>query len=61
MRLNENEKVQALLKKPEAEPVIDETVRSRVEQIDDLLNKAAFRLRFYSLNKLNPNLIVKGT
>jgi hypothetical protein len=59
LRLMENEKVQTLLKKPEGEPVVDETVRLRVEQIDDLLNKALYRLRFYSLDKLDPHLLLK--
>jgi CHAD domain-containing protein len=59
VRLNENEKVQTLLKKPEPGPVVDDTVKARVEQIDELLNKAAYRLRFYSLDKLDPQLLLK--
>ena len=58
-KLSENEKVQALLKKPEPDPVLDEAERLKVEQINDLLNKAAFRLRFYTLDKLNPQLLLK--
>ena len=59
LKLSENEKVQALLKKPEPDPVLDEAERLKVEQINDLLNKAAFRLRFYTLDKLNPQLLLK--
>ena len=32
---------------------------SENEQINDLLNKAAFRLRFYTLDKLDPQLLLK--
>jgi CHAD domain-containing protein len=59
LRLLENEKVTALLKKPETETVVDETEHLRIEQIDDLLNKASHRLRFYSLDKLDPHLLLK--
>jgi CHAD domain-containing protein len=58
-RLDENEKVQALLKKPDAEPLIDESVKARVEMIDDLLSRALHRLRFYSLGDLDPQLLLK--
>lgn len=58
-RLTQNEKIQTLLKKPEDEPVADEEVKLRVAQIDELLNKAAHRLRFYSLDKLDPHLLLK--
>jgi CHAD domain-containing protein len=59
MRLNDNEKVQAFLRKPDADPEIDETIKTKVAHIDDLLNKASYRLRFYSLDNLNPQLLLK--
>jgi CHAD domain-containing protein len=58
-RLSENEKVQMLLKKPEQEPLQDAGEQLKIEQINELLNKAAFRLRFYTLDKLNPQLLLK--
>jgi CHAD domain-containing protein len=58
-RLEKNEKIQMLLTKPEVEPVVDEAMRLRVEQIDDLLNKASYRLRFYSFDNLDPHLLLK--
>jgi CHAD domain-containing protein len=58
-RLAENEKVNTILKKPENELVLDDAVKARVEQIDDLLSKAAYRLRFYTLDKLDPHLLLK--
>jgi CHAD domain-containing protein len=59
IRLSENEKVQMLLKKPEQEPSQDGGEQLKIEQINDLLNKAAFRLRFYTLDKLDPQLLLK--
>jgi len=58
-RLSENEKVQMLLTKPEADPSADEAEKFKVEQINELLNKAAYRLRFYTLDKLNPQMLLK--
>jgi CHAD domain-containing protein len=56
-RLLENEKVQKLLVKPEPSTSEDEHLKS--EQINELLGKAAFRLRFYNLDKLNPQLLLQ--
>ena len=58
-RLSENDKVQMLLTKPEADPSADEAEKFKVEQINELLNKAAYRLRFYTLDKLNPQMLLK--
>jgi CHAD domain-containing protein len=58
-RLTENEKVQVFLKKPESVLLVDETVKLRVEKIDELLNKATYRFRFYTLDKLDPQLLLK--
>ena len=59
LRLTENEKIQTLLKKPEPATAVDSTEKLRVEEINELLNKAAYRLRFYTLDKLNPQLLLK--
>jgi CHAD domain-containing protein len=58
-RLSDNEKIQTLLKKPEPAPVIEDEMKTKVEQIDEMLNKAAYRLRFYTLDNLNPQLLLK--
>jgi CHAD domain-containing protein len=58
-RLAENEKFQALLKKPDTESAVEGADQLIVEQIYELLNKAAYRLRFYMLDKLNPQLLLK--
>ena len=58
-RLAENEKIQMLLKKPEQVTEVDGAELLKVEQIKELLNKAAYRIRFYLLDKLNPQLLLK--
>jgi CHAD domain-containing protein len=58
-RLEENEKIQGFLKKPEQEPVPDAELILKVEQINELLGKASHRLRFYTLDKLNPQALLK--
>jgi CHAD domain-containing protein len=58
-RLEENEKIQGFLKKPEQEPVPDAELIQKVEQINELLGKASHRLRFYTLDKLNPQALLK--
>jgi CHAD domain-containing protein len=57
--LGENEKIQTILKKPDIEQDTDGSISLRAEKVDDLLNKAAFRLRFYNLDKLDPNILLK--
>jgi CHAD domain-containing protein len=58
-RLEENEKIQGFLKKPEQETVPDAELIQKVEQINELLGKASHRLRFYTLDKLNPQALLK--
>lgn len=59
LRLAENEKIQSLLKKPEIKPEVSGEVKLKIEQIDDLFNKAAHRIRFYNLDKIDPQLLLK--
>jgi CHAD domain-containing protein len=59
LRLSDNEMIQTLLKKPEPESVVDGADQFKTGQINDLLNKASYRLRFYTLDKLNPQLLLK--
>jgi CHAD domain-containing protein len=56
-RLLENEKVQKLLVKPD--PSTNEDEHLNTEKTSELLGKAAFRLRFYTLDKLNPQLLLQ--
>jgi CHAD domain-containing protein len=59
VRLAENEKLQSLLKKPEKKSEEDEPLKMKIEQIDDLFNKAAHRIRFYNMDKVDPQLLLK--
>jgi CHAD domain-containing protein len=41
------------MKKPEVRSVPDESIRNGIEEIDELLNKTAYRIRFHQLHNLN--------
>jgi len=57
--LQENEKLADLLKKPEllAEP--SEELKTALGKIDELLNKAGYRIRFETMNKIDPQILIK--
>jgi CHAD domain-containing protein len=57
--LQENEKLIALLKKTESVQEPSEEIKAGLEEIDDLLNKAGYRIRFQSMNKIDPQLLIK--
>jgi CHAD domain-containing protein len=58
-RLQDNDKLNLLLRKPEPVPEPSEECISNTQQIDELLKKAGFRIRFHSMNSLNPQLLIK--
>jgi len=57
-RLAENDKINFMLRKPEA---ITETevLKAEVEGISELLRKTGFRIRFESMNKIDPQLLLR--
>jgi CHAD domain-containing protein len=57
--LGGNEKIMSLLKKPEIETEVPDDIKLKIEQIDDLFNKASHRIRFYNLDKVDPQLLLK--
>lgn len=59
-QLRENEKITSLLKKPVADIEISQQISLEVEQIDNLLKKAGYRIRFHSLDKVDPQLLLKS-
>jgi CHAD domain-containing protein len=59
MRLEDNESILKLLIKSDPVIEVETELSSRTEQIDNLLNKAAFRVRFQNLGNLNPQLLLK--
>jgi CHAD domain-containing protein len=58
-RLEDNEKINLLLTKPDQDPEISEECRSNVSEVDEMLKKAGYRIRFQSMNNLNPQLMLK--
>ena len=58
-RLQENEKLVSLLKKTEPVQEPSEEIKAGLEQIEDLLNRAGYRIRFQSMNKIDPQFLIK--
>ena len=58
-RLEDNEKIGLLLTKSDPAPEVLTELNERTEQIDNLLNKASFRIRFESLENLDPQLLLR--
>jgi CHAD domain-containing protein len=57
--LEENEKIKSLLAKYEPPAEVPPEVKADIEKINDLLSKSAFRMRFYTLDKLDPHVLLK--
>jgi len=57
--LDSNVKIKELLQKYDPPAEVPQEVKEDIEKINDLLNKSAFRLRFYTLDKLDPHLLLK--
>jgi len=58
-RLQENEKLAALLMKTEPVPEPSEDIKAGLEKINDLLHKAGYRIRFQPMNKIDPQVLIK--
>jgi CHAD domain-containing protein len=59
-RLQGNEIILALLKRPETAQQSDDEIKTGMLQIGDLLNKTGYRIRFQSMNKIEPQLLIKS-
>jgi CHAD domain-containing protein len=57
LRLAVNEKIDMLIRKSEHQTEIPAEIRISLENLITMLNKASFRIRFLSLDKLDPNLL----
>jgi CHAD domain-containing protein len=57
-QLAENEKINSILKKADAVNLTDEVLKTESEAINELLRKTGFRIRFQSMNKIDPQLLV---
>ncbi len=58
-RLAENEKITILLRKTEPAHELSVETKNKLEQILDILNRTAYRIRFQSMNKLDPQLLMR--
>jgi CHAD domain-containing protein len=58
-RLYENENLAILMTKTEADDNVSEEIIKGMEQIEYLLKKAGYRIRFQSMNKIDPQLLMK--
>ena len=57
--LQEDERVNALLTKEDSVHELSGEMKERLKEIDELLSKTSFRIRFQSMDKLDPQLLVK--
>lgn len=58
-RLRENELISVMLEKPEPVREPSEEIKAALLQIDDLLSKTGYRIRFQSMNTIDPQLLIK--
>jgi len=57
--LTENQKLNSILEKQAPETVLSPEKKADLGKVDDLLTKAAYRIRFRSLNTLDATLLIK--
>jgi CHAD domain-containing protein len=56
--LKDNEKLELLMRKPDPPAEISQETKDNLEKIEEILNKAAFRIRFQSMNNLDPKQLL---
>jgi CHAD domain-containing protein len=59
IQLQNNENLTALFRKTSTISELSPEIKAVNENISDLLNKAGYRLRFLSMNKIDPRLLIK--
>jgi CHAD domain-containing protein len=57
--LRENEKLAALMTKPDPVSIPSENLINDLEKINDILHKSEFRIRFFNMNDLNPRILLQ--
>jgi CHAD domain-containing protein len=57
-QLAENEKINFIIKKPDTITEASEVLKAELEGINELLRKTGFRIRFQSMNKIDPHLLI---
>jgi CHAD domain-containing protein len=58
-RLADNDKINAILREPEAEGSPSEDIMSELEEINIMLTKTGFRIRFERMNRLDPHQLFR--
>lgn len=58
-RLSQNEQIRLLLEKKDNIPEDPSEIKSTIEKIEELLSKTSFRIRFQSMNKIEPQILIK--
>jgi CHAD domain-containing protein len=58
-QLAENDKIRSLLRKPDIVTETTEVFKAEAEGINELLRKTGFRIRFESMNKIDPQLLIR--
>lgn len=58
-KLEGNEKIACLLQKSEVISEPDQAIKNDVEEIEDLLNKTGYRIRFHQMQKLDPHALLE--
>jgi len=59
-KLKENEKINLLMRKPMPLEELPENEKKSLERILDLLKKSSYRIRFETMSKLDPHLLLKS-
>jgi CHAD domain-containing protein len=57
--LHENQKLEALMKRDENPEESSPDIKNDLKKIEDILNKAGFRVRFRALNNVDPKMLIK--
>jgi CHAD domain-containing protein len=58
-KLDSNEKLNLILRKPEIAEIPEEKEGLNIEQVREILNKSGFRIRFETMTNLDPQLLLK--
>jgi CHAD domain-containing protein len=58
-QLADNKKINALLKEPDVKDGQSEVIRAEIGKINDLLRRTGFRIRFETMTKLDPHLLLR--
>jgi CHAD domain-containing protein len=57
--LRENQKLESLMKREENPEEPSPDIKNDLKNIEDILNKAGFRVRFRALNNVDPKILIK--